>query len=89
MEMIDGERLYERIYEMGELGKREDGGLYCLALTTAEKSALELAGGYMEGGGLAVGYESPTQFNREYKRIFGQTPQRNIARLRNVHSGSR
>ncbi len=39
--------------------------------------------------GLAVGYESPTQFNREYKRLFGEPPHRNIARLRNVHSGSR
>ena len=55
--MIDGKRLYERIYEMGELGKREDGGLYCLALTTAEKTALELTAGYMEEAGLAVRYD--------------------------------
>jgi AraC-like DNA-binding protein len=25
-----------------------------------------------------VGYESPTQFNREYKRFFGQPPMRDI-----------
>lgn len=31
---------------------------------------------------LAVGYESPTQFNREYKRIFGEPPHRNINKLR-------
>lgn len=36
--------------------------------------------------GLAVGYESPTQFNREYKRLFGEPPHRNITRLKNVHS---
>ena len=39
--------------------------------------------------GLAVGYESPTQFNREYKRLFGEPPHRNITRLRNAQSGSR
>ncbi|WP_418765792.1 AraC family transcriptional regulator N-terminal domain-containing protein [Mailhella sp.] len=37
--------------------------------------------------GLAVGYESPTQFNREYKRLFGEPPHRNITRLRNARSG--
>ncbi|MDL2283533.1 AraC family transcriptional regulator [Oxalobacter sp. OttesenSCG-928-P03] len=31
---------------------------------------------------LAVGYESPTQFNREYKRLFGESPLRDIARAR-------
>jgi len=30
---------------------------------------------------LAVGYESPTQFNREYKRLFGDPPHRNISRM--------
>lgn len=29
-----------------------------------------------------VGYESPSQFNREYKRIFGQPPMRDIQALR-------
>ncbi|WP_077071963.1 AraC family transcriptional regulator [Mailhella massiliensis] len=37
--------------------------------------------------GLAVGYESPTQFNREYKRLFGEPPHRNITRLKNASSG--
>ena len=37
--------------------------------------------------GLAVGYESPTQFNREYKRLFGEPPHRNITRLKNARSG--
>ncbi len=29
-----------------------------------------------------VGYESPSQFNREYKRFFGQPPIRDIQSLR-------
>ena len=31
---------------------------------------------------LAVGYESPTQFNREYKRLFGEPPHRDVMRMR-------
>ncbi len=31
---------------------------------------------------LAVGYESPTQFNREYKRLFGEPPHRHVSQLR-------
>ncbi len=31
---------------------------------------------------LAVGYESPTQFNREYKRQFGEPPHRHVSQLR-------
>lgn len=34
------------------------------------------------GAGLAVGYESPTQFNREYKRMFGEPPRRDVMRRR-------
>jgi AraC-like DNA-binding protein len=30
----------------------------------------------------AVGYESLTQFNREYKRLFGDPPQRSVSQLR-------
>ena len=29
-----------------------------------------------------VGYESPSQFSREYKRLFGVPPSRDIARLK-------
>ena len=33
-----------------------------------------------------VGYESASQFSREYSRLFGAPPQRDIKRLRlNVH----
>lgn len=31
---------------------------------------------------LSVGYESVTQFNREYKRMFGEPPRRDISRKR-------
>lgn len=31
--------------------------------------------------GLAVGYESATQFNREYKRLFGEPPLRDVRRM--------
>jgi AraC-like DNA-binding protein len=33
------------------------------------------------GAAYSVGYESITQFNREYKRMFGETPGKNIKRL--------
>ena len=32
--------------------------------------------------GLRVGYENPSSFSREYKKLFGAPPQRDIARLR-------
>lgn len=32
---------------------------------------------------MAVGYESVTQFNREYKRLFGQPPRRDVAMHKN------
>jgi AraC-like DNA-binding protein len=34
------------------------------------------------GVGHLVGYDSPTQFNREYRRLFGAPPGRDAARLR-------
>lgn len=36
-----------------------------------------------------VGYESPSQFNREYKRFFGQPPMRDIKARRGVRNDSR
>ena len=35
---------------------------------------------------LEVGYESPSQFNREYRRLFGQPPLRDISKLRQIPS---
>ncbi|BCP54331.1 AraC family transcriptional regulator [Kaistia sp. 32K] len=36
--------------------------------------------------GFAVGYESPSQFSREYSRLFGAPPSRDAARLRELSS---
>ena len=33
-----------------------------------------------------VGYESPSQFSREYRRLFGNPPARDIARLKDSPS---
>lgn len=40
---------------------------------------------HMDAGtaGRTVGYESASQFSREYKRIFGEPPYRSLSRLRN------
>lgn len=38
------------------------------------------------GAGAEVGYESPTQFNREYKRLFGEPPLRDIKRLQAMNA---
>ncbi len=34
--------------------------------------------------GFAVGYDSPSQFSREYRRLFGEPPVRDAARLRSL-----
>jgi AraC-like DNA-binding protein len=34
------------------------------------------------GVGQSVGYESPSQFSREYRRLFGEPPSRDAARMR-------
>ena len=36
----------------------------------------------VEGAAFAVGYESASQFSREYARMFGTPPKRDIAALR-------
>lgn len=32
--------------------------------------------------GFAVGYESASQFNRDYRRLFGQPPRRDVSAIR-------
>lgn len=39
--------------------------------------------------GYRVGYESPSQFSREYSRLFGAPPLRDLARARNTAWGTR
>ena len=34
--------------------------------------------------GYRVGYDDASHFNREYKRLFGEPPLRDVARLREV-----
>lgn len=36
------------------------------------------------GAGYRVGYEDVSQFNKEYKRHFGEPPKRDVERLRSV-----
>lgn len=38
--------------------------------------------------GFRVGYEDASQFNREYKRQFGEPPSRNVERLRELAGAS-
>jgi AraC-like DNA-binding protein len=37
--------------------------------------------------GFSVGYDSPSQFSREYSRLFGTSPGRDAARFRNTTAG--
>lgn len=52
-----------------------------LRLQEARRLMLEDGLGAGEAG-FRVGYESPSQFTREYSRLFGAPPQRDIAQLR-------
>ena len=36
---------------------------------------------------MSVGYESATQFIREYKRLYGEPPRRNIMAIKNMAAG--
>ena len=56
---------------------------YHKRLRLYEAQRLMLAGEMDAGSaGLAVGYESTAQFNREYKRLFGEPPLRDLKRMR-------
>lgn len=56
---------------------------YQKRLQLHEAQRLMLAEGQSAAGAAyAVGYESATQFNREYKRLFGKPPAEDIKRLR-------
>ena len=52
--MIDGERLWRRLFELAEIGKQEGGGITRLSFTKDERAAKELAASYMEEAGLSV-----------------------------------
>jgi allantoate deiminase len=52
--MIDGERLWRRLFELAEVGKQESGGVTRLSYTEEERAAKDLAASYMEEAGLKV-----------------------------------
>lgn len=52
--MIQGDRIWKRIFELAEIGKREEGGVTRLSFTDEESAAKELAASYMEAAGLSV-----------------------------------
>ena len=54
-----------------------------LQLHEAQRLML-LEGQSAAGAAYAVGYESATQFNREYKRLFGRPPMEDVKRLRKM-----
>jgi len=55
---------------------------YQKQLRLQEARRLMLAGSATAGtAGFAVGYESPSQFSREYRRLFGAPPRQDIERL--------
>ena len=52
--MIDGERLWRRLSELGEIGRLEEGGVARLSFTDEERAAKDLVAAYMEEAGLSV-----------------------------------
>ena len=52
--MVDGERLWGRLSELAEIGKREEGGVARFSFTPEERSAKDLVASYMEEANLAV-----------------------------------
>jgi transcriptional regulator GlxA family with amidase domain len=53
----------------------------CIRLQEA-RSLLASGAGDVAGVGHLVGYDSPSQFSREYRRMFGSPPSEDAARLR-------
>ena len=47
-----------------------------------EARLLLLSAGDVAGVGYAIGYESPSQFSRDYRRLFGAPPGRDGAAIR-------
>jgi allantoate deiminase len=56
--MVDGERLWRRISELGEVGRRPGGGVRRLSFTREERAAKDLVASYMEQAGLSVGEDA-------------------------------
>jgi allantoate deiminase len=52
--VIDGERLWRRISDLGEIGRQEGGGVTRLSFTEEERAAKDRVASYMEEAGLSV-----------------------------------
>ena len=52
--MVDGGRLWERLGELAEIGRHEEGGVARLSFTPEERQAKQLVASYMREAGLAV-----------------------------------
>ena len=52
--MVDGGRLWKRLSELAEIGRREEGGVARLSFTPEERAAKDLVASYMREAGLAV-----------------------------------
>ena len=52
--MVDGDRLWRRLFELAEIGRSESGGVTRLSFTDEERSAKDLVASYMEEAGLSV-----------------------------------
>jgi allantoate deiminase len=52
--VIDGERLWRRISDLGEIGRQEGGGVTRLSFTHEERAAKDRVASYMEEAGLSV-----------------------------------
>jgi len=52
--MVDGGRLWERLHELAEIGRLEEGGVARLSFTPEERAAKDLVRSYMREAGLAV-----------------------------------
>ncbi len=52
--MVDGGRLWERLGELAEIGRHEEGGVARLSFTSEERQAKDLVASYMREAGLAV-----------------------------------
>ncbi len=52
--MIDGERLWRRISDLGEIGRQEEGGVTRLSFTEEERAAKERVASLMKEAGLSV-----------------------------------
>ena len=55
---------------------------YQKQLRLLEARRLTVSGVAVEAASFRVGYERPSQFSREYARMFGTPPRRDVATLR-------